>query len=107
MPRVHSALTAAVAFCLIGSAGVAVAQTTMSPSDQAPPADQAAPAAAPADQAPPPAASTASGTETSAVVNGQTVQVITSQPVPDTRANRAQYGQPLSRAGRRTAPAGN
>ena len=44
---------------------------------------------------------------TSAVVNGQTVEVIASQPVPDTPANRKAYGQPMSRAGKRTAPAGN
>jgi UrcA family protein len=30
-----------------------------------------------------------------------------SPPVPDTRANRARYGGPMSHAGRRTAPAGN
>ena len=33
--------------------------------------------------------------------------VISNQPVADTRANRARYGQPLSNAGRRTAPVGN
>ena len=102
MPRVHSVLAAAVMSCLIG--GAAVAQTADSP---AAPADQATPAAAPSDQAPPVTASTATGTETSAVVNGQTIEVIAGQPVPDTRANRAKFGQPLSRAGRRTAPAGN
>src|SRR5438094_9315410 len=32
--------------------------------------------------------------------------VISNAPVPDTRANRARYGQPLSNAGRRTAPIG-
>jgi hypothetical protein len=33
--------------------------------------------------------------------------LITNGPVPDTRANRAKYGQPLSNAGRLTKPAGN
>jgi hypothetical protein len=33
--------------------------------------------------------------------------VISNGPVPDTRANRAKYGQPLSNAGRATKPAGN
>ena len=33
--------------------------------------------------------------------------VIGSQPVPDTRANRARYGEPMSRAGKMTAPIGD
>jgi hypothetical protein len=33
-----------------------------------------------------------------------TNQVIASSPVPDTPANRAKFGQPLSRAGKMTAP---
>ena len=33
--------------------------------------------------------------------------VITNGPVPDTRANRARFGQPMSRAGRATDAAGN
>ena len=37
---------------------------------------------------------------------GQSVQIISNAPVPDTRAVRRQF-PPLSRAGRRTAPAGN
>jgi hypothetical protein len=36
-----------------------------------------------------------------------TTEVIASAPVPDTPANRARYGQPLSRAGKMTAPRGN
>ena len=36
-----------------------------------------------------------------------TTQVITNGPIPDTRENRAKYGQPLSHAGKRSAPAGN
>ncbi|MGH6956908.1 MAG: hypothetical protein ACREEW_09630 [Caulobacteraceae bacterium] len=37
--------------------------------------------------------------------NGPTL--IASRPVPDTRANRARFGQPLSLAGRMTAPIGD
>jgi hypothetical protein len=52
-----------------------------------------------------------SGAQTGAAVNTSATttsdQVIASQPVPDTPANRAKYGKPLSRAGKRTAPAGN
>lgn len=36
-----------------------------------------------------------------------TLEIVSSAPVPDTRQNRALYGQPLSRAGRLTAPVGN
>ncbi len=36
-----------------------------------------------------------------------TTRTITNGPVPDTAENRAKYGQPMSRAGKRTAPAGN
>ena len=33
--------------------------------------------------------------------------VVSNGPVPDTRENRAQFGRPMSQAGRHTAPAGN
>jgi hypothetical protein len=33
--------------------------------------------------------------------------VVSNGPVPDTKANRAKYGQPLSATGRATRPAGN
>jgi hypothetical protein len=33
--------------------------------------------------------------------------VVSNGPIPDTRANRAKYGRPLSNAGKRSAPAGN
>ena len=36
-----------------------------------------------------------------------TTRTVTNGPVPDTAENRAKYGQPLSRAGRRTAARGN
>jgi hypothetical protein len=39
--------------------------------------------------------------------SSDTTQVIASAPVPDTPANRAAYGQPLSNGGRRTAASGN
>jgi hypothetical protein len=65
------------------------------PSVNAPSSDAAsvAPAAgAPAERAP------AASAGTDLISNG---------PVPDTPANRAKYGQPLSHAGRATKPAGN
>lgn len=36
-----------------------------------------------------------------------TTEVITNGPVPDTPQNRARYGQPMSNAGKVTAPKGN
>jgi len=41
--------------------------------------------------------------------NGATVTntLVTNGPVPDTAANRAKYGSPMSNAGKKTAPAGN
>lgn len=80
------------------------------PSATAPPvSDQnAAPAASgygantaaqvPADQLPPGQAAALAAGDNHLLTNG---------PVPDTPANRAKYGGPMSHAGRRTAPAGN
>jgi len=42
-----------------------------------------------------------------AQVPPNTVTVMSSPPIPDTLANRAKYGQPLSNGGRRTPAAGN
>lgn len=36
-----------------------------------------------------------------------TIETVTNGPIPDTAENRARYGQPLSNAGKHTAPAGN
>jgi hypothetical protein len=108
MPLVRTALIATAA-CLLGAA--AYAQTA----DQAPPAgSQSMSQPAPADQASPAPSSdmntpapTGAAANTSATMNASGVQVIASQPVPDTPANRAAFGQPLSHAGKRTKPAGN
>ena len=55
-----------------------------------------------------PSANVASST-TSVDANGATVttELVTNGPVPDTPQNRARYGQPLSHAGKLTAPKGN
>jgi UrcA family protein len=47
------------------------------------------------------------GQGASAVEPAYTSQTVTNGPVPDTPANRARYGQPMSRAGQQTAPRGN
>jgi hypothetical protein len=124
MPFVRSALIATAA-CLIG--GAAFAQPTATdqtppPADQsaAPPASSSDMNAAPATPATPApaatpsaapmpdgAAQTGAAANTSATVDASGNQVIASQPVPDTPANRAAYGQPLSHAGKHTAPKGN
>lgn len=55
--------------------------------------------------------STAGVTATSATTYGQgasvTTTTTTNGPVADTPENRAKYGQPMSHAGKRTAPKGN
>jgi hypothetical protein len=121
MPLVRSALIATAA-CLIGAAAYAQPSTT----DQAPPADQSgAPPAASSDMnaapstsmpdagAPPaampetPSAPVGAAANTSTTVDANGSQVIASQPVPDTPANRHAYGAPLSHAGKHTAPKGN
>ena len=95
MPLVRTAMMATAA-CLIGA--TAYAQT-----DTANPAAAPAPPPATADQG----AATGAAAPASATVDANGNQVIASQPVPDTRENRKAFGQPLSRAGRRTAPKGN
>jgi len=51
-----------------------------------------------------PAASTSSSNVSATTFTSMTV---TNGPVPDTKENRAKYGQPMSNAGKRTAAAGN
>ena len=112
---------AAAAACALGVS--AYAQTT--DDNAAPPAPAQAEQAAPADQSAPPtppadssmggsmsgqtADQTAMGAAANAsvTVNAQGQQVVASQPVPDTPQNRAQYGQPMSRAGKLTKPTGD
>jgi hypothetical protein len=105
MPLVKTALIA-TAVCLFGATAYAQTDNSSQAPQQPPPqssmpADQNA--QAPADASSPNGAAA----NASATVDANGTQVIASQPVPDTRANRASYGQPLSRAGKRTAPKGN
>jgi len=91
-------IVAVVATMAGAAAAQAVAQAD--PSQAAPDATAAAPAAAATTavpdqvQTPTPAATTVAAT----VTNG---------PIPDTPANRAKYGAPMSHAGKKTQPAGN
>ena len=113
MPLVRSALIATAA-CLIGAAAYAQPTTTdQAPADQsaAPPAASSDMNAAPSSSAPAmPDTATApvrAAANTSTTVDASGNQVIASQPVPDTPANRAAFGAPLSHAGKHTAPKGN
>ena len=54
-----------------------------------------------------PAATTAGADVSTSASSTFTNMTVTNGPVPDTRENRAKYGQPLSRAGKRTAARGN
>ncbi len=122
MPLARITLAAAVAALLMGGAAVAqpATQDGASPDNGAnPPAtDQSAPI--PADQSgtttndqasqPMPPADSSAMAPTGANVSATApagVQVIASAPVPDTPANRAKYGKPMSNAGKRTAPTGD
>lgn len=87
--------------------GAAVAQAYATPryAYVAPPPAYVAPAAPPpADESYEAPAATNYGQAASATV---TTQTITNGPVPDTAANRAKYGGPMSNAGRGTKPIGN
>jgi hypothetical protein len=55
----------------------------------------------------PNAGGAAANTSANVTTDANGTQVIASQPVPDTPANRKAYGKPLSMTGKRTPPAGN
>jgi hypothetical protein len=69
-----------------------------------PPATDNGPGMAPGGMS---AAATGMAADTSATVDANGVVWHASQPIPDTPADRAAYGQPLSRTGKMTAPIGN
>ncbi|HEY2178354.1 MAG TPA: hypothetical protein VGH15_07215 [Caulobacteraceae bacterium] len=108
MTRLH--LLAAAAMVVAPTIVLAQADTTPPLADTyTAPAQTAAPSATAsgmntstgpvsADQLPPGQANALAAGDNKLVSNG---------PVPDTAANRHKYGGPMSRAGRRTAPAGN
>jgi hypothetical protein len=66
--------------------------------------DQTAPIGSPAN--PEPLSSPTPVDQASGLTAGDT-SVVSNGPVPDTAANRARYGSPMSHAGRVTTPAGN
>jgi hypothetical protein len=105
-------MIAAVATGLGAMASAAAAQTGPQPAAQ--PMDQSvAQASDPSQAAPnasaPPAAATAVPDQVQTPAAGATMvaATVTNGPVPDTAANRAKYGAPMSHAGKKSAPAGN
>jgi len=62
---------------------------------------------APSATPPPVAPATDTTTRLYAAAGPGGTQVTANAPIPDTPENRAKYGQPLSRAGKRTAAAGD
>jgi hypothetical protein len=111
MPLVRSALIATAA-CLFGAAAYAQPSTTyqsappppMSSDMNSAPSTSQAPDNAPSGPA---TAQVGTAANTSTTVDANGTQVIASQPVPDTPANRRAFGAPLSHAGKHTAPRGN
>jgi hypothetical protein len=103
------------------TAGAAAAQTSAAPggSDTTPAPMNSGPSMAPsADQAGTPAAATMGNpnvvveSSPTPVASAYTLKagdpnVISNPPIPDTPANRALFGKPMSNAGRHTAAAGN
>jgi hypothetical protein len=53
-----------------------------------------------------PLSSPTAAKDASALVAGDPT-VVSNSPIPDTKANRARYGRPMSAAGRATKAAGN
>ncbi len=103
---------AAVAIFALPAAALAQAQAPMS----GPGVDASAPNRSVSGPAGQPGATDANGSPVNAA-DGPPAQVhalakgdntmVTNGPVPDTAANRAKYGKPMSHAGKKTAPAGN
>ncbi len=82
----------------------AAGDPTLQNADGSPLGSQGTSAATPNNVAP---ADSAVGTTMGTTTMAANVQTVTNGPIPDTPENRAKYGAPLSRAGKRTAPVGN
>ena len=99
-------MRASALIALAGAATLAAGASFAQTADTAvnPPA-ATADAAPSATVTPPPASSDTLGN--AATMKAGDPGVVSNGPVPDTPANRAAYGKPMSHAGRATAPAGN
>jgi hypothetical protein len=109
--KISTAAVALIAASAIAGAASAQNQTNFAGADQANPTGAAPASATTSDATSAPAATSTDTTGynvgTPQVDPNTGAQIVTNGPVPDTRANRARFGQPDSHAGRRTAPAGN
>jgi hypothetical protein len=109
MASTRSLGAAFVAAAILAAPVVAICATqdSMTPQDRDAAADRSVnPPMAPAATG---TATNASGVinDTTVAPNGDSNTLVTNGPIPDTPANRAKYGRPMSNAGKRTAPAGN
>jgi hypothetical protein len=101
---------AAGAFALAAATGALAQQSAQDPKAAAQPAGQMG--APQGDQAASAASAGVNASTTDAPGGVEMIRqgdniLVTNGPVPDTKANRAKYGQPLSQTGRMTKPAGN
>ncbi len=101
-------IAAAAGLLAASLAGAAWAQDTSgamtpAPAPSAPMTDSSQPAMAPSTTPMAPSADTSAANSNATV----TETTVTNGPVPDTAANRAKYGAPMSHAGKKTKPAGN
>jgi hypothetical protein len=109
--RILFAAAAASAIALAGAAAAQPAPTDTPPAPPPPPAAADVTPAPAITPAPAPAPDT-SGYNSRSVTDLATAKagdtdIVSNGPVPDTRENRAKYGMPDSRAGKRTKPRGN
>jgi len=108
--RTHFMIATVAAAALLG--GSAFAQAAADTAVNPPAAN--APAVTPPSAPPDSGASDASvapaaeaPAERTSAASPSDVDIVTNGPIPDTKANRAKYGAPLSNAGRLTKPTGD
>jgi hypothetical protein len=110
--KITHLMTAAALATLMG--GAAYAQDQAAPATPDPSMPAPAPAATPPAQynynansgaTTAPASSSTLGDP--ATMKAGDASVVSNGPVPDTPANRARYGKPMSNAGKKSTPAGN
>jgi hypothetical protein len=109
-------LGAAAAVAIFAAPALAFGQAQTPPPADTNPAMSGAGMAGPAAPSAPSAGMNTSGVavdasqlppdQATALAKGDNT-LVTNGPVPDTPANRAKYGRPMSHAGKKTAPAGN
>jgi outer membrane receptor protein involved in Fe transport len=111
MTRLQSLATTAAVLAALPALALAQAQTAPAPDMNASPPDPAATAPAATSAG----VNTSSGqvsadqlpaSQANALASGDN-KLLSNGPVPDTPANRARFGGPMSHGGKKTQPAGN